>query len=180
MGSGTVLRHSIRKYGVENHSKEILEYLPCREELAKREHEIVNKELISDGKCMNLKEGGHGGFSSEEHRIKCLIGGNKALKYKIDNDEEYRKNFSIKRSEISRKGHAEGKITIYIEKCTFKGKTHSEETKELLSTLKKGTGLGETNSQYGTCWITKDGTNKKIKKEDLETYQIDGWFKGRK
>jgi hypothetical protein len=32
-----------------------------------------------------------------------------------------------------------------------------------MSENKKGTGIGETNSQYGTCWITKDGENKKIK-----------------
>lgn len=29
---------------------------------------------------------------------------------------------------------------------------------------RKGTGLGEKNSQFGTLWITKDGLNKKIKK----------------
>ena len=63
---------------------------------------------------------------------------------------------------------------------TFKNKKHSEETKKLMSESSKGNGVGETNSQYGTCWITKDGINKKIKKEDLETYQLDGWVKGRK
>jgi hypothetical protein len=49
-----------------------------------------------------------------------------------------------------------------------------------MSETSKGMGVGETNSQYGTCWITKEGINKKIKKEDLETYQLDGWLKGRK
>ena len=39
---------------------------------------------------------------------------------------------------------------------------------------------GEKNSQYGTCWITKDGTNKKIKKEELSLYESEGWIKGRK
>ena len=49
-----------------------------------------------------------------------------------------------------------------------------------MSEIRKGTGTGETNSQYGTCWVTKDGSNKKIKKEDLETYLNEGWCKGRK
>jgi hypothetical protein len=62
----------------------------------------------------------------------------------------------------------------------FKNKTHSDETKKLISEKRKGTGLGETNSQYGTCWITKDGTNKKIKQEELETYLNEDWLKGRK
>ena len=38
---------------------------------------------------------------------------------------------------------------------------------------------GEKNSQYGTCWIYKDGENKKIKKDELELYIQDGWTKGR-
>ena len=41
-------------------------------------------------------------------------------------------------------------------------------------------GTGKTNSQYGTCWITMDGTNKKIKKEELDSYLAIGWVKGRK
>ena len=44
----------------------------------------------------------------------------------------------------------------------------------------KGLGKGNSNSQYGTCWITKDGINKKIKKEELETYLNEKWVKGRK
>ena len=49
-----------------------------------------------------------------------------------------------------------------------------------MSQSRKGTGLGEKNSQFGTLWITKDGLNKKIKKEELENYLNDGWIKGRK
>ena len=38
---------------------------------------------------------------------------------------------------------------------------------------------GEKNSQYGTCWITKDNENKKIKKEYLDEYISLGWKAGR-
>lgn len=41
MGSGKRLRYSIRKYGKENHTKEILEFLPSREELIIKEIDIV-------------------------------------------------------------------------------------------------------------------------------------------
>ena len=61
LGSGDRLRYSIRKYGKDKHTKEILEYLDSREELAKREREIVNKELIKEYLCMNLVVGGEGG-----------------------------------------------------------------------------------------------------------------------
>lgn len=64
---------------------------------------------------------------------------------------------------------------------TFKDRHHTEETKQKISQHHKETGFqkGEKNSQFGTCWITKDGENKKIKKEELESYLNDGWCKGR-
>lgn len=39
---------------------------------------------------------------------------------------------------------------------------------------------GSRNSQFGTCWITKDQENKKIKKELLDQYIKIGWIRGRK
>jgi hypothetical protein len=48
-----------------------------------------------------------------------------------------------------------------------------------MSIIKKGTNLGKENSQYGTCWITKDGDNKKIKIQDIDTYLKNGWVRGR-
>ena len=77
MGSGTRLRHSIRKYGVENHTKEILEFCETREELIIKEIEIVNSDLIQLKLCMNLKEGGSGGFANNKHKEKFLSEGTK-------------------------------------------------------------------------------------------------------
>lgn len=62
------------------------------------------------------------------------------------------------------------------------GRKHKEETinkiKQIYKELKHQ--QGEKNSQYGTCWIMKDNENKKIKKEELDTYIQMGWIKGRK
>jgi predicted XRE-type DNA-binding protein len=180
LGSGDRLRRSVRKYGKNNHDKEILEFLPTREELSKREREIVTKELILDVKCMNLTIGGEaGGFISEKHMIKCSKAGNKAFKEKLKNNLEFRDSFSKKRSESSKKAISEGKIIPINEKYSWVGKNHSQESKNKMSETSKGTGISESNSQYGTCWITKEGTNKKIKKEDLNTYLNEGWFNGR-
>jgi len=70
-----------------------------------------------------------------------------------------------------------GELTIF-----WKSRKHSEESKNKLKETHKKFHyqLGEKNSQYGTCWITKDKENKKIKKEELEYYISLGWFKGRK
>ncbi len=175
LGSGTILRYSIRKYGKNNHTKEILEYCKTREELAILENKIVNENLIKDSKCMNLTSGGLG-FGDFEHMMRCSKAGNKAFKEKLEEDKEFFIKFSEQSSKITKKTHAEGKLTT----PDWTGKNHSEESKQLMSEKKKGLGIGETNSQFGTCWITKNGINKKIKREALETYLNEGWLKGRK
>lgn len=180
MGSGKRLRYSIRKYGVENHIKEILEYFDNREDLSKREREIVNEQLISEHLCMNLIIGGEGGrgFTSEEQKLNA-IKSNEKQKLLRETDPEWNKKKSNKLSKSIKKAYQEGKINRNVN-YDWNGKNHSEETKKKLSDIKKGTGIGETNSQYGTCWITKNGLNKKIKKEDLDIYLEEGWVKGRK
>jgi hypothetical protein len=178
MGSGLRIRRSIRKYGPENHTKEILEFLPTKEALVLREIEIINKELIADNNCMNLKEGGTGGWVSKEVQLKCSIAGGYAISEKLKNDDIFRTNFSNVISNALKEQYKD-KTRSGFSGTRF-NQLHSEETKELMSEQRKGTGVGETNSQYGTCWITKDGVNKKIKKEEFEIYQLEGWVKGRK
>jgi hypothetical protein len=171
IGSGLRLRRSIRKYGLENHTKEILEFFNNREELSKREKEIVTFELITDTLCMNLVAGGNKGYISKEGVKKGR---------KITNEK-----YSDKLSEwCSNGGLANFKkngVNENFKKNRFdwSGKKHSDETKNKISEKAK-LRTGENNSQYGTCWITKEGTNKKIKKEDLEIYLNEGWLKGRK
>ena len=65
LGSGKRLRYSINKHGAENHVREILEFVDSREELKKREKEIVSLDEIAKENCMNLTVGGGGGFTKE-------------------------------------------------------------------------------------------------------------------
>ena len=70
-----------------------------------------------------------------------------------------------------------GDLTLF-----WQGRRHSTETKEKIKEIYKKNKhqQGEKNSQYGTCWITKEGKNQKIKKEELDNYLTLGWSKGRK
>lgn len=61
-----------------------------------------------------------------------------------------------------------------------KDKKHTEETKKKIGEKNRINQIGEKNSQYGTCWITKDNENKKIIKDELDYYISLGWIKGRK
>lgn len=171
MGSGLRLRRSIRKYGKNNHIKEILQFFENRYLLIEAEKKAITQDMITDKNCMNLKKGGDGGWN-EKH--------NKAFKNKLLNDDEFKDFFSNLKREHGLNRFKTNNLQLITKRCDWTNKNHSEETKKLMSEVKKGIGTGETNSQYGTCWITKNGLNKKIKKEDLEVYLNEGWIQGRK
>jgi len=183
LGSGKRLRYSINKHGAENHVREILEFVDSREELKKREKEIVSLDEIAKEECMNLMVGGQGGIINNEHLENFVKAGinnfnktfNKrhaSLKEKRQ-DDEWVKNVGLKITES---------LSLYYKENenAFKNCTHSSKTKELISSKLKGKRKGEHNSQYGTCWITRSGENKKIKKEEIDSYLIKGWEKGRR
>jgi hypothetical protein len=174
MGSGKRLRYSIRKHGVENHTRVILEFLEDRDSLAKREAEIVNEELINDHLCMNLKCGGYGGFSSEEHQLKAASAGGKANSNKIKNDPDHRYKFVCIANRNRATAISRG---TYQKPPRWNGKKHKEESKRLIGEKNAIKQKGSSNSQFGSCWITNEIENKKIRKGDIIP---NGWRLGRK
>jgi hypothetical protein len=167
LGSGNRLRLAVRKHGKENFVREILEFLPDRQSLKKRESEIVNLDEVAKEDCMNLTVGG------DEWAVKA----NKIHLEKLKNDEGYKSNFKQNVSDGLKASYQNGRKGKNYH--SWKGQTFSDETKRKMSESSKGCGTGKTNSQYGTCWITKEGNNKKIKKEELDTHLTQGWVKGR-
>jgi len=69
MGSGVLLKHSIKKYGADNHITEILAFADNRQMLSEVEKGVVTIEMLKDDKCLNLKEGGDGGYMSTKHSL---------------------------------------------------------------------------------------------------------------
>jgi hypothetical protein len=59
-GSGLIICNSIKKYGKENHKRQIIAEANSREELRELEKQIVTANLIADEMCMNLASGGCG------------------------------------------------------------------------------------------------------------------------
>jgi len=170
IGSGKRLWLSIKKHGKENHVCEILEFLPDRRSLKLREKELVNENLLKDPMCMNLKFGGDGGFTNEEHQLKTSSAGGKKMTDKKRNIlKNVMKNINI---ELNINGRR--KIPDWT------GRKHSNETKNKMKDSQKDKHVGEKNSQFGTIWIynLELKQNKKIKKEDFENYP--NWIRGYK
>ncbi len=178
LGSGKRLRYSINKYGVESHVREILEFVESREELKKREKEIVTLNEIAKEECMNLTVGGEGGFTPEQQRLNAEKS-NAKQKILRETDPEWVEKKSKALSEGNKKAYDEGRREKYYFH-DWNGKSHSDETKKKIGEKNSENQKGKGNSQYGTCWITRDGENKKIKKDELDEFIQQGWKKGRK
>lgn len=172
LGSGTRLRRSIRRNGKESFKIEYLEFFDNREDLINRERELVNEDLLKDPMCINLKPGGTGGLVDEMHGINLKKGASKWSTAQWKNETYRNKITEVLRNNII-ESHRLGKINY----DTFTGKTHSEETKRKIGEVNSLKQKGESNSQFGTCWITNGTENKKIKKTDKLPK---GWSLGRK
>ena len=186
-GSGKLIQAAIKKYGIDNFTKDILFIFDNEDDMNKKEKEIV---VISE-QTYNLCEGGQGGFSyinknglafGGNHREASLKGsrkGSKIFKEKYNNDPEFREKMLKYRKIGSEIG-----IRRYKEKYP-NGYRGWKQSKEALENQRKSFvqinhQQGSKNSQYGTCWITNGQENKKIKKEELDIWLEKGYTKGRK
>jgi hypothetical protein len=167
LGSGTRLRHAIRKYKSKNFKIEILEWCQNREELAQREKEIITEEHLKNENCYNLKYGGKGGgkFYSSEHQFKCSQAAGLLHGYRLKNDVEYRENHSKKISDANKRRYERGDIKPISQNYDWNGKKHKPETIEKMKNAKK-------NYNLGTKWINDGKTNKQLKKGQT---LLEGW-----
>lgn len=174
MGSGKLIKAAINKYGVENFDKEILHFFETEVEMNAAESKLVT--LGEDS--YNLCPGGLGGFGyinkiglniyenhSEVSRRNLEI----AIKTRVKDDSYYRVMKS--NSDLGLQ-----KLKSLYPQGTWKGRSHSEETKSKISISQKDKQTGAKNSQHGTQWITNGLINKKIKVVD---FIPEGWYKGR-
>ena len=186
MGSGKILIRSVKKYGIQNFKKEILFIFDSPKDMFEKESEIVNEEFVKRPDTYNIKCGGHGGWDYVNILgLNYTVEKNNRITGFKNVDPEVRKQwieitkYKIKQNWTDIRNGL--KVDRHPNRRTFLGKKHTDETKEKMSRTKKsiGYGIGEKNSQFGTCWITNGIDNKKIKITDIDLYTKDGWKKGR-
>jgi hypothetical protein len=177
LGSGTRLYRELNKYGRDNFKLEILEYFETREGVIKAEKSLITEQDLNNENCLNLKLGGNGGFTLEQTRNGGKLSGAKHA-HKMKNDPEYRNKITNTVGKCSRKrAKQQGKeFPLVKNKFDWKGRKHKPESIEKMKKVKKDHGIGDKNSQYGTCWITDGVKNRKIEKSN---YIPQGWYLGR-
>lgn len=179
MGSGKLLKASIKKHGIENFKKEYLAIFDNPDDMFEMESELVNEEFVKSSSSYNIKEGGNGGWDFANQvldlnphiRTAASVIGRAGLQRKML-DPEYAKDFIAKARARMKRTNDSGKI----KHNAFSGKSHSIETRKQMSSSHKGKHQGKANSQFGSMWITDRVSNKKISKDDPIP---EGWMKGR-
>jgi hypothetical protein len=184
MGSGKIIKAAIKKYGIDNFRKDILEMFDDSDSMYAREKELVTDEFLLREDTYNLRRGGTGGFdfinkNALNHNATptgCSKGGhNRYITHRALLIEQARQNALKRWSENSAEMESYRQIAV-------NASLQPESRMKRIETMKlAGHQQGNKNSQYGTCWIWHDLIgNRKCQKELLPLYIDQGWNKGRK
>ena len=193
MGSGIRIQRAIKKYGIENFKKTILFECTSKEEMDKKEAEIVNEDFIARDDVYNIKLGGEGGWDylnssgkNTSGNWKSVIEHSRQIKQKTGKwpNEDWLKELKdsnpLQYEEFCQHVSDGLKKSIKENGFWWSGKHHSEESKQKMKDYhaKYHPQAKEKNSQYGTIAIYNLTTfeSATIKKDA----QIpEGWAKGR-
>ena len=178
MGSGTLLIRAIKKYGVNNFKKEILQVCETSE-MAYTYEELYTVQVNAwDNKnYYNLKRGGRGGTygikMSEDTKLKISIANkgrqspnkgkklSESTKLKIANAHRG-KTISLETKKLwSKQRSGEGNSMFgthrFGSENPMYGKSHSEETKSKISSRLKGKNLGKDNHKSVSVALLNTG-----------------------
>jgi hypothetical protein len=164
MGSGKRLHAAYKKYGIENFTKEIIQYCNDWNELCQLEKSIVTEELVNDNNCYNMVPGGYyldeellkhiGQINSEKQKGEKNSQYNTVCIYKIENNVYINKR--IKREDLE----------IYLSNGWNKGFKVNDTTKHKIASSNK-------------VWIHNNDETKFIQKDKLQYYLDKGYKIGR-
>ncbi len=159
-GSGKIIMKSIKKYGIHNFTKEILEFCDSQEKLNEREIHWIDK-LKKDGYSLyNISNGGNGGNLGEEVN-KLISDAVKGEKHRL-----------FGKQNLSRKGKGawnKGKKNVYSDETINKmKKPKTEEHRKALSVSHSGKIISEEHKKSLSIAFSGE-KNPSCKKIEVET-----------
>ena len=124
LGSGLLLKKSIRKHGKENFKKEVLYVFDNESEMNSKEIELINEEILNDDSYYNIAAGGQGGaiVLKPGHALY------ESTKQKLKISQQARSEES---SRITKENHRLKRVGMY-------GKKQSENQKRIVSEKLRG------------------------------------------
>lgn len=195
LGSGTVIKRAVQKYGKHNFTKTILETFDSVTAMFEREKQVVNEEFLARTDVYNLRIGGAGGFdylmsnleqftgySGIQERNRAIspfcAGGDRANEIRLKAMQSVMSSkswtaaqlWALEHPEESKRARTPGRVAALSEESKQKRKDSYARNKHQ---------QGSKNSQFGKCWITKDGTNKSIRLSEVDEWIQRGWHRGR-
>ena len=186
MGSGKVINSAIKKNGIENFTRVILEQFDDSAAMYAREKEVVTDEFLARDDTYNLRRGGSGGFDYiNKHNLGYTF---------LNDDAQYKKSAGTKQCRRTKFGYSESEIAgfnkhseILKEKYAI-GLTVSvfrELNKDVEFIAKRtarrrelGVQRGEKNSQFGMIHISDPNTGQSTTIPKTDEIPL-GWVTGR-
>lgn len=184
MGSGTYLKRSQTKYGLDVFDKEYLTIFDNSEDMYSMEKEIVNEAFVKDPNTYNLTTGGNGGWYAVNSTGRNLYGLNgKTPNVKVDLLRGLETQRILRETDIEWKNSVSNKISNSLKKTIdanghwWVGKNHTNETCLKIKESKTGKGTGSDNPMFHRRWICN--IDLKENKVILKNEPIpEGWLPG--
>lgn len=170
LGSGTILKRAIEKYGKENFKREILYISKNYQENCQKEKEFIKLyNAVEDRTFYNINEGGDGGDIFHLLPIEQQEAIREAARERVIGEKNPR--YGIHLSEETKEKIRQNRNTDYMQTEQYKKKMseavrgerngmyrkqHSEESKQKMSKAKKGKKLGKENGNAKGISAYKD------------------------
>lgn|SRR5579859_53241 len=175
MGSGKIIKHAIKKHGLDNFTKVILEYFENAEAMYAREKEIVDDDFLARPDVYNLRRGGNGGFDHINKNRTAEEWSRLGKLRRAKSKGNTGKIFSVEWKANISKSLKGSDNSAAVEAARSKKSNH----KRKLTMRKRKHQQGENNSNFGKIWITDGIKAVKIRKDQIHEYLERGYMLGR-
>jgi hypothetical protein len=184
LGSGVYIKRAVAKYGEQNFRKEVLFIYLDAESAFKKEDELIQCYRGRDPLCMNLKNGGRGGYdwinknglngAKVAHLPNVEQQRRRTFGKRLKTDENFRRQVAERAKHAAQFVKNESRLES-LKQATIAaanantGRKRSSEFKHKISA-----------AQRGGRWVHQGRNKRRVVQEDLPRFLKEGWLFGQK